>query len=76
MLVPRWHPGAPHGWPGWEAGGMPVARRESWSGCLAPKGGNGHSCYSVEELGHGAHQGPQVSDEEREETQSRVFSGL
>lgn len=75
MSAPQWHPGAPHGWPGQEAGGIPVAQRESWSCCLAPGGGgDDHSCYSVEELGHGAHQGPQVSDEEGEETQSGAFS--
>lgn len=76
MPAPLWHSGGARGWPGQEAGGIPVAWRESWSGCLAPGGAGGHSCYSVEEPGHDVHQEPQVSDEEGEETQSRAFSGL
>lgn len=77
MSAPQWHPGAPHGWPGQEAEGMPGAQRESWSCCLVPGGGgDGHSCYCVKELGHGARQGPQESDEEGEETQARAFSAL
>lgn len=56
---------------------MPGAQRESWSCCLVPGGGgDGHSCYCVKELGHGARQGPQESDEEGEETQARAFSAL
>lgn len=65
MPAPRLHPGAPHGWSGQKAGGMPGAWRESWQGFQAPGGGGGdHSCRSGRELGRGARQGFQGSAEE------------